>query len=102
MINLRIAGWHDFLNLRIQTFIIDNTNGTAATKRTRKDFRKLVAARIETALQDMQGDIKEKKFKAAVKRASKLLANDLYVKNKKDKSKKEEAATIVEAETIGA
>lgn len=102
MIDLHVVGWHDFLNLRIQTIIMDNTNGTAATKRTRKDFRKLVAARIETALQDLQNDMKEKKFKAAVKRASKLLANDLYVKNKKDKTRKEEATTIVEAETIGA
>jgi hypothetical protein len=30
---------------------------------------------------------KRKKFKAAVKRASKLLANDLFVKQKKEKEK---------------
>lgn len=62
----------------------------------------MLASRIETALQEFHSGIKEKKFKAAVKRASKLLANDLYLKNKKDKSRKEEVTTIVEAESIGA
>jgi hypothetical protein len=81
---------------------MDNTNGANTTKRTRKDFRRLLASRIETALQDLQAGIKEKKFKAAVKRASKLLANDLYTKNNKDKSRKEETTTVVEAEAIGA
>lgn len=81
---------------------MDNANGVNTAKKTRKDFRRLVASRIETALQDLRAEMKEKKFKAAVKRASKLLANDLYVKNRKDKGKKEEVTTIVEAEAIGA
>jgi hypothetical protein len=45
-----------------------------------------------------QNDLKEKKFKAAIKRASKLLANDLFVKQKK---KKEKNNTVM-AEAIGA
>ena len=81
---------------------MDNANGANTAKKTRKDFRRTVASRIETALQDLRPEMKEKKFKAAVKRASKLLANDLYVKNRKDKGKKEEVTTIVETEAIGA
>ena len=81
---------------------MDNANGANTAKKTRKDFRRTVASRIETALQDLRPEMKEKKFKAAVKRASKLLANDLYVKNRKEKGKKEEVTTIVETEAIGA
>jgi hypothetical protein len=81
---------------------MDNNNGANTSKKTRKDFRRMVASRIETALQDLQTGTKEKKFKAAVKRASKLLANDLYMKNRKDKNRKEEVPTTVEAEAIGA
>ena len=81
---------------------MDNANGVSTAKKTRKDFRRTVASRIETALKDLRPDMKEKKFKSAVKRASKLLANDLYVKNRKDKGKKEEVTTIVEADAIGA
>ena len=43
---------------------------------------------------------KEKKFKAAVKRASKLLANDLYAK--KDKSKTKTEVEVPVADVIGA
>lgn len=102
MMEISRLSWHDFLTLIIQTLIMDNNNGENTSKKTRKDFRRMVASRIETALQDLQSGTKEKKFKAAVKRASKLLANDLYDKNKKGKNTKEEVSPTVEAEAIGA
>lgn len=62
----------------------------------------MVTAKLETSLVEFQNQVKEKKFKAAIKRAGKLLANDLYVKNQKEKKKKEEKTTTLAAETIGA
>ena len=94
--------WHDFLNLTIQISIMDNTNGTAAGKTNRKEFRRIISAKLETSLVEFQHHIKDKKFKAAIKRAGKLLANDLFVKNRKEKNKKEEKNNAVMAESIGA
>ena len=79
--------WHDFLNLTIQIFIMDNGMDNTTGKRSKKEFRKTISAKLESSLVEFQNDIKEKKFKAAVKRASKLLANDLFVKQKKKKEK---------------
>ena len=73
---------------------INNTTG----KRSKKEFRKIISAKLESGLLELQNDLKEKKFKAAIKRASKLLANDLFVKQKK---KKEKNNTVM-AEAIGA
>ena len=81
---------------------MDNTNGTASTKKNRKEFRRMITAKLETSLCELQSGVKEKKFKAAVKRAGKLLANDLFLKNRKDKPKKGEKNNAVVAETIGA
>ena len=67
-------------------------------KKTKKEFRKTISTKLETSLIGFQNDLKEKKFKAAIKRASKLLANDLFVKQKK---KKEKNNTVM-AEAIGA
>lgn len=64
-------------------------------KNKKKEFRKMITARIEAALADQQGQTKEKKFKAAIKRAGKLLANDLYAKPKKEKLKKEKNGNAV-------
>ena len=72
----------------------DNTTG----KRSKKEFRKIISAKLESSLLELQNDLKEKKFKAAIKRASKLLANDLFVKQKKKKEKND----TVMAEAIGA
>ena len=94
--------WHDFLNLTIQISIMDNTNGTGAVKKNRKEFRRVVSAKLETCLVEFQNQVKEKKFKAAIKRAAKLLANDLYVKNPKEKNKKVDKADALVAESIGA
>jgi len=91
------ATWHDFLNLTIQIFIMDNI-GNAMGKGSNKEFRKTISAKLESSLVEFQNDIKEKRFKAAVKRASKLLANDLFIKQKK---KKEKDNTVM-AEAIGA
>jgi hypothetical protein len=73
---------------------VNNTTG----KRSKKEFRKVISSKLETSLLAFQNDLKEKKFKAAIKRASKLLANDLFVKQKK---KKEKNNTVM-AEAIGA
>lgn len=62
----------------------------------------MISAKLESCLVEFQNDVRAKKFKAAIKRAGKLLANDWYVKNKKDKNKKAEKSTPVAAETIGA
>lgn len=96
------ATWHDFLNLTIQISIMDNTNGTLSTKTNKKEFRRMITAKLETSLSEFQSGVKEKKFKAAVKRAGKLLANDLFLKNKKDKQKKGGKTHTPVAETIGA
>ncbi|HEY5968526.1 MAG TPA: hypothetical protein VIU35_11155 [Chitinophagaceae bacterium] len=73
---------------------MDNTTG----KRSKKEFRKIMSSKLESSLLEFQNDLKEKKFKAAIKRASKLLANDLFVKQKR---KKEKNNTVM-AEAIGA
>ena len=72
----------------------DNTMG----KGSKKEFRKIISAKLESSLLELQNDLKEKKFKAAIKRASKLLANDLFLKQKNKKTKN---ATVM-AESIGA
>jgi len=77
---------------------MDNVINNAMGKETKKEFRKTISTKLESSLVEFRNDIKEKKFKAAVKRASKLLANDLFVKQKK---KKEKSNTVM-AEAIGA
>ena len=90
--------WHDFLNLTIQIFIMDNVINKAMSKGSKKEFRKTISAKLESSLVEFRNDLKEKKFKAAVKRASKLLASDLFTKQKKKKEKD----NPVMAEAIGA
>lgn len=69
-------------------------------KNSKKEFRKTISTKLESSLVGFQNEVKEKKFKAAIKRASKLLANDLFVKSRK---KKEKASNdTVMAEAIGA
>jgi len=70
-----------------------------AGTRSKKEFRKLISVKLESGLLELQDDYKEKKFKAAIKRASKLLANDLFSKQKKKKEKNSEP---IVAEAIGA
>ena len=78
---------------------MDNAMDNNSTgKRSKKEFRKIISAKLESSLLELQSDLKEKKFKAAIKRSSKLLANDLFVKQKK---KKEKTNTVM-AEAIGA
>jgi len=78
---------------------MDNAMDNNSTgKRSKKEFRKVISAKLESSLLELQSDLKEKKFKAAIKRSSKLLANDLFVKQKK---KKEKTNTVM-AEAIGA
>ena len=93
--------WHDFLNLDTQIFIMDNTMDNTTGKKAKKELRKTISAKLETSLFELQNGAKEKKFKAAIKRASKLLANDLFVKSQKEKKKKEKNNTVM-AEAIGA
>ena len=80
---------------------MDNTTSTATGKQAKKELRKTISTKLETSLIELQNGTKEKKFKAAIKRASKLLANDLFVKSQKEKKKKEKANSVT-AEAIGA
>ena len=80
---------------------MDNSNGVSTGKKGRKELRKTIAAKLESSLVEFNTGLKEKKYKAAIKRASKLLANDLYVKAKKNKAKAESSLSVVEEE-IGA
>ena len=73
-------------------------DNSSTGKRSKKEFRKVISAKLESSLLELQSDLKEKKFKAAIKRASKLLANDLFIKQKKKKEK----TNSVMAEAIGA
>lgn len=75
---------------------MDNTNGVSTGKKGKKELRRTIAAKLEASLEELRAGQKEKKFKAAVKRASKLLANDLFVKTKKGKAKAENSLTVVE------
>jgi hypothetical protein len=77
---------------------MDNLNGTDNPKNSKKEFRRKISAKLEEVLHEFQSGIKEKKFKAAVKRAGKLMANDLFVKTKKVKNKKQHKEDVVEAE----
>lgn len=79
---------------------MDNNMNNTTTKSSKKEFRKTISTTLESSLVGFQNEIKEKKFKAAIKRASKLLANDLYVKSKKKKEKTSNDTVIAEA--IGA
>jgi uncharacterized UPF0160 family protein len=77
---------------------MDNGIDKPMGKRSKKEFRKTISAKLESSLVEFQNEIKDKKFSAAIKRASKLLANDLFVKQKKKKEKD----NTVRAEAIGA
>ena len=77
---------------------MDTAKDNITAKGSKKEFRKIISAKLESGLLELQNDLKEKKFKAAIKRASKLLANDLFVKQKKKKEKN----NAVMAEAIGA
>lgn len=79
---------------------MDSINNSGGAKKGKKEYRKMIAAKIEAAFFDLRSGIKEKKFRAAIKRASKLLANDLYIKA--DRKKKKQQSQSVEAEAIGA
>ena len=72
---------------------MDNAVNNTTGKRSKKEFRKTISAKLESSLVEFQNGTKEKKFKAAVKRASKLLANDLFSKQKK-KTEKARTALI--------
>ena len=77
---------------------MENATDNATGKRSKKEFRKIISSKLESSLLEFRNDLKEKKFKAAIRRASKLLANDLFVKQKKKKEKND----TVMAEAIGA
>lgn len=76
---------------------MDNTTG----KKGKKELRKTISAKLEGTLLELKNGTKDKKYKAAIKRASKLLANDLFSKSPKEKKKKEKTDTVM-AEAIGA
>ena len=80
--------------------IIMDTNGALSGKKGKKELRKLISAKLESSLSEFQTGLKEKKFKAAIKRASKLLANDLFTKKEKNKTRDEVEVPV--ANVIGA
>jgi len=79
---------------------MDNANGTTSGKKSKKEFRKVISAKLESTLSEFQHGTKEKKFKAAIKRASKLLASDLFTKKGTNKQKVD--SSVPAAEEIGA
>ena len=62
----------------------------AANKMSRKEARKKIYEKLETALQEFKTGIKEKRFASNLKKTSRLFANDLAkgMKQKKEKGKK--------------
>ena len=79
---------------------MDNANGTTSGKKNKKEFRKVICGKLESSLSEFQNGTKDKKFKAAIKRASKLLASDLFTKKEKNKPKLE--SSVPAAAEIGA
>jgi hypothetical protein len=41
--------WHDFLNLTVQIFIMDNVIDNAMSKGSKKEFRKTISAKLESS-----------------------------------------------------
>ena len=80
---------------------MDNTTDNITGKQGKKELRKTISAKLESSLLELKNGTKEKRFKAAIKRASKLLASDLFVKPTKEKRKREKNNTVM-AEAIGA
>lgn len=80
---------------------MDNTTDNNTGKKGKKELRKTISAKLESSLLELKNGTKEKRFKAAIKRASKLLASDLFVKSHKEKRKREKNNTVM-AEAIGA
>lgn len=81
---------------------MDNLNGNQKPKNSKKEFRKTISAKLEEVLQELKSGVKEKKFKAAIKRAGKLLASDLYVESKKEKKNKLSKDDLIEVQEINA
>jgi hypothetical protein len=59
-------------------------------KGLKKEARKLVYDRLTGALADLRMGIKEKKFEAALQKASRLLATDIAKAKRAELAKKEE------------
>lgn len=76
---------------------MDNLNQETAILKPRKEFRKKIREILASSLSEYKNDISEKAFNAAIKRAGKLLSDDLYVKKKKDKKQKKETASQLES-----
>lgn len=79
---------------------MDNMDNTVG-KKGKKELRKAISTKLESTLLELKNGTKDKKFKTAIKRASKLLANDLFAKSYKEKKKREKTDTVM-AEAIGA
>ena len=75
---------------------------TAASTLNKKDARKDIYKKLENALNEYRDQFREKRFEAKLKKASRLFADDLgkRIKKNKDKSKKKKnklGAEIVNA-----
>lgn len=71
-------------------------------KKQKKETRQIVFAKLSGVMEEYRNSFKEKKFKSRLKKASRLLANDIIKatsKNGKSKTKKEnvpaEGKTVV-------
>jgi hypothetical protein len=67
---------------------MDNGKPAIKNMKPKKEFRSSILSKLEAAFAELASGIKENRFKSSLKRASKLLANDLYVKKKKEKKQK--------------
>ena len=67
---------------------MDKLKQEPGTQKPKKEFRKKIRETLTACFEQYKAELTEKKFNAAIKRASKLIANDLYVKKKKEKKEK--------------
>ena len=65
---------------------------TASAVTSKKDARKVIYDKLDAALSEYKSSVKEKRFTANLKKASRILAADIAkgLKKKKDKVKKKE------------
>ena len=61
-------------------------------KISKKDIRNLVSKKIETALEDMRGEMDAKKFLKRIRKVSNVLADDIVKAAKKIKTPKTQPA----------
>jgi hypothetical protein len=74
----------------------------ASTKASKKETRRVIYEKLVDALQDYRTGIKEKKFEANLKKASRMFAADLAKGKKEKKEKNKKKKVKVKKEVINA